>query len=109
MVAGSKRDWRSRLYRKVNVCMFIIDDILLAPVKGLAAICRKVHEQAEQEQENEEKAILASLAELHQLLEAGQISEQEFSPRESALLDQLEERQNVINPGLDQAEQELGD
>lgn len=70
--------------------MFLLDDILLAPVKGLAAICRKVHEAAREDLENQEKTILADLAELHQLFESTRIAEQEFDRRETALLDRLE-------------------
>ena len=35
--------------------MFLLDDILLAPLKGLAAVCRKVEEAARQDLENQEK------------------------------------------------------
>ena len=70
--------------------MFLIDDILLAPVKGLAAICRKVHEAAQEDLEKQEKDILAALGELHQLIDTGQIGEEGFNARESDLLDRLE-------------------
>ncbi len=48
--------------------MFLLDDLLLAPIKGLAAVCQKVHEAAEEDLEAQEKAVLADLAELHHLL-----------------------------------------
>ena len=44
--------------------MFLLDDILLSPLKGLAAVCRKVHEAALEDLEKQEKEILAALAEL---------------------------------------------
>ncbi len=77
--------------------MFLLDDILLAPIKGLAAICQKVHEAAQEDLANQEKAILGTLAELHQQLEAGQIGEGEFDTRECGLLDRLEACQKTRN------------
>ncbi len=71
--------------------MFLVDDILLAPLKGLVAVCRKVHDAAQEELESQEQAILAALMELHQQLETGRIDAEEFDQRESALLDRLEE------------------
>ena len=62
--------------------MFLLDDLLLAPIKGLAAVCQKVHEAAEEDLEAQEKAVLADLAELHHLLDAGQISDDDFNVRE---------------------------
>jgi hypothetical protein len=50
--------------------MFLVDDILLAPIRALAGVCQKVHDAAQQDLENQELAILASLSELHQCLEA---------------------------------------
>jgi ribosomal protein L29 len=70
--------------------MFLLDDILLAPMKGLAAICQKVREAAQEDLEKQEKEILAALAELHQLLDVGQIGEEDFNRRESGLLDRLD-------------------
>jgi hypothetical protein len=54
--------------------MFLLDDILLAPIKGLAAICQKVHDAALEDLEQQEKDILATLTELHQLMDAGRNS-----------------------------------
>ena len=70
--------------------MFLLDDILLAPLKGLAAICQKVHEAAQEDLEQQEKDILATLAELHQLMDAGRIGDEDFNVREGDLLDRLE-------------------
>ncbi len=75
--------------------MFVLDDILLAPFKGLAAICQKIQDAAEGDLEIQEKAILASLTELHQHLEAGKIADEEFDVREEALLDRLEAAQKA--------------
>jgi hypothetical protein len=70
--------------------MFLLDDIFLAPIKGVAAICRKVHEAAREDLEQQEKAVLAALAELHQELEAHRIGDEEFDRRECELLDRLD-------------------
>ena len=70
--------------------MFLLDDILLAPLKGLAAVCRKVRDAAQEDLEAQEKAILASLAELYHEVEIGRIGDDEFNTRESGLLDRLE-------------------
>lgn len=70
--------------------MFILDDILFAPVKGFATVCQKVQEAARQELDANEQAIMARLAELHRLLESARIDEEEFDLQENALLEQLE-------------------
>ena len=75
--------------------MFLLDDILLAPFKGLAAVCRKVRDFAEEDLEAQEKAILASLAELYHEAETGRIGDDEFNTRESGLLDRLEGLQSA--------------
>jgi hypothetical protein len=70
--------------------MFLLDDILLAPLKGLAAVCRQVQEAAQQDLKNQQKVTTAALAELHRGLESGQIDESEFDTQETRLLEQLE-------------------
>ena len=78
--------------------MFLIDDILLSPMKGLVAICRNIRETAQQELEDQERAIVAELSELHRLLESGQIGDEEFDGRETDLLDRLEQVQKILQP-----------
>ena len=72
--------------------MFLVDDILLAPFKGLAAVCRQVRDAARQELEGQKKDVMATLAELHKRLESGQIDERQFDVQEARLLEQLESR-----------------
>ena len=79
--------------------MFLLDDILLAPIKGLAAMCRKVHDAAQEDLEKQEKDILATLAELHQLMDAGHIGDEDFNVRECVLLDRLEACQKTRGTG----------
>ncbi len=78
--------------------MFLVDDILLAPVKGLAAICRQVEEAARQDLENQEKGAMGALGELHRRLESGQIEDKDFDAEEARLLDQIEALQKVLHP-----------
>jgi hypothetical protein len=77
--------------------MFLIDDVLLAPLKGLAAVCRQVQDAARQELESRQKAAMAALAELHQRLESGQIDEEEFNIQEVRLLERLEGIEKTLN------------
>jgi hypothetical protein len=70
--------------------MFLLDDILLAPFKGLTAVCRKVHEAAQEDLKAQEKEILATLADLYHELEIGRLDNDEFNSREGRLLDRLE-------------------
>ena len=78
--------------------MFLLDDILLAPVKGLAAVCRKVEEAARQDLENQGKAAMTALGELHRRLETGQIEEQDFDVEETRLLEQIERFRRCCTP-----------
>jgi hypothetical protein len=78
--------------------MFILDDILLSPMKGMVALCRKVEEAARQELENREKNTMSALGELHRRLETGQISEADFDVEETRLIEQMEELAKVLHP-----------
>jgi hypothetical protein len=87
--------------------MFLLDDLILAPIKGLAAVCQKVHEAAQEDLEGQEKAVMTDLAELHHLLDAGQIGDDDFNVREGDLLDRLEAfRQSRGGPADGQFAQE---
>ena len=77
--------------------MFLLDDILLSPVKGLMTIARKVREIAKNDSENQEKDILNSLSELHQQFELKTIGSEQFDERETGLLDQLDAIQNMLS------------
>ena len=70
--------------------MFLLDDILLSPIKGLSVICRKVHDAAQEDLDQQEKAVLAQLAELYQQFESAGIEDAAFNASETALLDRLE-------------------
>jgi len=73
--------------------MFIIDDILFSPVRGILWIFREMHNAAQQEIENEAESITAELSDLYMMLETERITEDEFDTREKQLLDRLDEIQ----------------
>ena len=83
--------------------MFVIDDILTSPFRGILAIFREIHNAAIQELDNQAATIRTELGEIYMLLEHGSISEGEFDKRESALLDRLDA---LENPESDQEEQD---
>jgi len=70
--------------------MFLIDDILLSPVRGLFWIFKEIRDAAEEEQANEAEAITTRLSELYMMLETGQMTESEFDAKEKELLDRLD-------------------
>lgn len=69
---------------------FLLDDVLLAPLKGVVFIAQKVRESA-MEELLDEKGVRQELRELYMLLETGRISEEEFEEREGELVEHLEE------------------
>jgi len=70
--------------------MFLIDDVLLSPAKGMFYIFKQIHKAAEEEFLDEEN-VSAELSELYMMLETGKITEEEFNKRESELLNRLEQ------------------
>jgi Gas vesicle protein G len=70
--------------------MFLVDDLLMSPLKGVLWVFREIHDAAQQELEGEGEAITAALSELYLKLETGQISEAEFDAQEKVLLDRLD-------------------
>jgi len=77
--------------------MFIIDDILLAPLKGIIFIGEKINEVIEKEM-SDEGAIKERLMALQLKFEMDEIDEEEYDKREDELLKLLEniraEKQN---------------
>ncbi len=70
--------------------MFLVDDILLSPARGILWVFEKVSQAAEEEMAAEADVIKAELRELYMMLETGKIPEQEYDAREKLLLDRLE-------------------
>ncbi len=69
--------------------MFIIDDILLAPLKGLIWIGEKINEVSEKEF-SDEGLIKEKLMELQLKFELDEISEEEYKKHEDELLARLD-------------------
>ncbi len=82
--------------------MFLLDDVLLFPVRSLLWVFKEIHHAVEAEQANEAEAITAKLSELYMMLETGQMTEAEFDAAEKVLLDRLD----AIREGEDTGEEE---
>jgi len=70
--------------------MFLIDDILLAPLKGIIFIGKKINEVIEKET-SDEGAIKERLMALQLKFEMDEIDEEEYDRREDELLKMLED------------------
>ncbi len=86
--------------------MFLIDDILLAPARGLFWIFKEIHHAVEEEQANEAEAITTKLSELYMMLETGQMTEAEFDAAEKALLDRLDAIKERADGGQEEEEED---
>ena len=77
--------------------MFLIDDLLLAPLKGVIFLAEKINEVIEKET-SDEGSIKERLMSLQLKFEMDEISEEEYDEREDELLKLLEnireEKQN---------------
>lgn len=82
--------------------MFLVDDLLMSPVKGVLWVIKEIHKAAQQELAGEPEAITASLSELYMKLDTGQITEEEFSAQEKALLDRLDRLQGQKEPAAEE-------
>ena len=69
---------------------FLLDDILLAPLKGVIFIAEQIHAQAMGEL-LDDAGVRQELQEIYRLLETGALSEAEFEEREAVLVQRLEE------------------
>ena len=70
--------------------MFLLDDLLLAPARGLMSVFRSLHEAVQDELANEAANIRNQLSEMYVLLETGRMTEAEFDRQEQELLERLE-------------------
>lgn len=68
--------------------MFLIDDILLLPYKGLKGVLKKIHEMAESEI-TDTAVIRERLMEQQLRFALDEINEEEYSAREKELLERL--------------------
>lgn len=73
--------------------MFLIDDILLFPLKSILFIFRETCNGVQGQIADEADSIKDQLSELYMRLETGQVTEKEFDAREGELLKRLDELQ----------------
>ena len=69
---------------------FLIDDILLAPIKGIVWLAEKVRDMAVEELEDTPEKLQRELLDLQMALETEQISKDEHQKREKDILERLE-------------------
>ena len=69
---------------------FLIDDILLAPIKGIIWIAEKVRDMALEELEDTPEKLQRELLDLQMALESEQIAEAEYQKKEKDILKRLE-------------------
>lgn len=70
--------------------MFIIDDLLWLPVKGMMTLCKKINDLAKAEL-NDESKLKEQLLRFQTMFELDQISEEEYQAREDELMVRLNE------------------
>lgn len=70
--------------------MFILDDILMSPIKGIVWLGEKVNEIAQNELVDDETKIKQELQEAQMLFEMDEIIEEEYMKREQAILKRLD-------------------
>ena len=86
--------------------MFLVDDILLFPVRSILWIFREIHNAALEEQAGEADRITAQLSELYMMLETGKMTEEEFDTAEKALLDRLDAIKERAAGGKEEKDEE---
>jgi hypothetical protein len=73
--------------------VLLIDDLLMAPVRGLLFVLRELAKAADEEQAGDKRAVMAELAALHRSLDSGQLTEDAFDVQEANLLERLDRLQ----------------
>lgn len=68
--------------------MFLIDDIILSPLKGLVWLSEKINDMAQRET-SDEGLVKERLMELQLRFELDEIDEETYTKQEKELLDQL--------------------
>ena len=87
--------------------MFLIDDLLLAPARGVLWIFEEIHKAAEEELVDESESITAQLRNLYLQLETDAITEKEFDTGEKILLDRLDAIEERRKPQALEPDEEL--
>lgn len=70
--------------------MLLVDDLLLAPFRGVLWVFKKVHQATSEELERRQRQTRSELSELYMQLETGRVSESEFDAKEKQLLERLD-------------------
>ena len=70
--------------------MFILDDLLLAPIKMGVKVVEQIRDMAENELYGEDK-IKEELLKLQLMFELGEITEEEYKKADAILMERLEE------------------
>ncbi len=79
--------------------MFLLDSILLAPLRGIVWMGRKINDVAEQEL-NDVGRIKQELMSLQMRFELDEITEQEYAESERELLDRLDRLSGQPEEGM---------
>lgn len=69
--------------------MFIIDDLLLLPIKAFFGLFKKIHDLAKEELEDTPEKLKRELLDAQMLFETDEISEEEYQKREKDILKRL--------------------
>jgi len=85
--------------------MFLLDDLLMAPIKGVQFIAGKIYEVVDKEL-NDESVIKKQLLQLQMQLEEGEISEEEFADQEAELFARLRAIRQRELEAMQEAQQE---
>jgi hypothetical protein len=70
--------------------MLLVDGLVTSPFKGLLWVFKEIHEAVQKERTGEAENVTRTLSELYMKLEAGAITDAEFSAQEQELLDRLD-------------------
>jgi hypothetical protein len=73
--------------------MFLIDDLLLLPMRGLVGILKEIHKYAEKETGDPDR-LQEKLLEAQTLFEMDEITEEDYRRREEEIMDRL----NTLEP-----------
>ncbi len=77
---------------------FVLDDILLAPIRVPVWVSKKLGEAAYAEM-TDENSVRQQLLELQMRLELGEVSEEEYERREADLLEEIERIRKLKEEG----------
>jgi Gas vesicle protein G len=74
--------------------MFLIDDLLMLPLRGVMYVCKEIDKAAQEQVVGDAEEIRTELREMYMMLETGRMTEEEFDEREKELLDRLDEMES---------------